>query len=125
MKNKLFHKLKLKDYFYVLGLLVFSGVWINIDQIILEDEDLRLMAFTIVGLALMILLYMLINPPKWISLSNTLTILLIPIYLALDIVLHVFILKDGFQLKSLFIGVMIIPMIYLSGLLYRILKINR
>lgn len=117
----MFYKLKLKDWFYLIVLMVFTYLWINYDQLIISNPNYRMIAFIMLGLILMVLFYFLVKPDKTWHLANTMTIILIPLFILLVVVLHIFILKDGFPKKSIVLWLFTAGMIYLSGLIYTLL----
>ena len=116
----MFYKLKLKDWLYLTVLVILTYVWIQYDQEFLAEPYQRTIAFPIFGLLLMFLFFVLVQPAKPFLLSNSMTIILIPLFIVLSIVLHVFVFKDGFQNKSIVLWFMSAGMIYLSGFLYKI-----
>jgi len=115
----LFYKLKLKDWMYLLVLIVLTYLWINYDQLILNKAYQRMIAFPILGILLMTIYFFLVKPERPSALSNTMAIILIPLFIILSIVLHIFVFRDGFQTKSILLWVMTAGMIYLSGYLYK------
>ncbi len=115
----MFYKLKAKDWLYIVGLILLTYVWINFDQLIFNKAYQRMIAFPILGLLLMMFYFLLVKPEKPMMLSNTMAIILIPLFIVLSILLHVFLLKDGFQTKSISLWFMTAGMIYLSGYLYK------
>ncbi|NQT27853.1 hypothetical protein HQ585_21020 [candidate division KSB1 bacterium] len=118
----MFYRLKIKDWLYLLALVVLTYLWINYDQLIFAESGQRMIAFPILGLALMILFFFLVNPEKPLMLSNTMTVILIPLFIFLSLFLHVFLFKDGFQNKSIILWFMTAGMIYLSGWLYGLIR---
>jgi hypothetical protein len=116
----MFYKLKLKDWLYLTALIILTYVWIQYDQEFLVEPYQRMIAFPIFGLLLMFLFFVLVQPAKPFLLLNSMTIILIPLFIVLSIVLHVFVFKDGFQNKSIMLWFMCAGMIYLSGFLFKI-----
>ena len=118
--RKYFYRLRLKDWIAIILMIVITYLWINYDQIFFENTDIRMIAFIVLGLILMTGLYFIINPSKIVPLSNTLTLILIPLFIILSIVIHEFIVKDGFQKKSILLWIITTGLIYFSGLLYKV-----
>ncbi len=117
--KKYFHRLKPKDWISITLMIVITYLWINYDQLFIENPDIRMMAFILLGLILMIGLYVIIKPSQIFKLSNTLTIILIPIFIILSVVIHEYIIKDGFQKKSIALWLITTALIYLSGFIYK------
>lgn len=108
----MFYKLKLKDCLYLLVLIILTYLWINFDQVIFNKVYQRMIAFPMLGFLLMMFYFLLVKPEKPMMLSNTMLIILVPLFIILSIVVHLFVFKDGFQTKS--ISFMTGEMIYLS-----------
>lgn len=114
----MFYRLKVKDIFYLLMLIILTYFWMANDQVFLHEAYQRMIAFPIIGMGLMSILFLLVKPARPFTLANTMAIILIPILILASIILHVCIFKDGFQTKSILLWFMVAGMIYLSGLLY-------
>ena len=123
-RSNLFYKLKLKDCLYLLVLIILTYLWINYDQVIFNKAYQRMIAFPILGFLLMMIYFLLVQPGKPMMLSNTMSIILVPLFILLSIVLHVFVFKDGFQTKLILLWFITGGMIYLSGYLYKIIFVR-
>jgi hypothetical protein len=119
-EDSMFYKLKLKDWLYLAAFVIPMYVWMQYDQEFLVEPYQRMIAFCVLGLLLMFLFFVLVHPARPFLLSNSMTIILIPLSIVLSIVLHVFVIKNGFQSRSIIVWFMTAGMIYLSGLLYKI-----
>jgi len=118
----MFYRLKTKDALCLLGLVILTYLWIRVDQLILTTSTQRMIAFPVLGLILMVLCFYLIKPEKPVTLSHTMAVILIPLFIILTLVLHLFIFKDGFQNKSIILWIMTGAMIYLAGWIYQRIK---
>jgi hypothetical protein len=118
----MFYKLKIKDWLYLSILVILTFIWIQYDQEILLYSSQRMLAFCILGIILMVLFFVLVHPIKPFLLANSMIIILVPLFIVLSIVLHVYVLKDGFQNKTIVLWIMTAGMIYLSGFLYKIIR---
>ena len=118
--NSMFYKFRLKDWLYLAAFFILMYIWTQYDQELLVEPYQRMVVFCIFGLLLMFFFFVLVHPGIPILLSNSMTIILIPLFIVLSIVLHVFVLKNGFQSKSIVLWFMTAGMIYLSGFLYKI-----
>lgn len=115
----MFYKLKIKDWLYLLVLIILTYVWISIDQNILSESYQRMIAFPTLGLILMLIFQILVKPTNPLKLSNTMAIILVPLFIAMSLLFHV-ILNNDFQTISILLWIITLIIIYLSGLLYRI-----
>ena len=118
----MFYKLKIKDWLYLATLVIITYLWIQYDQDILFEPSQRMAAFCFLGLLLMFLFFILVKPEKPLLLANSMTIILIPLFIVLSVVLHVFVFKDRFQDKSIILWFITAGMIYLSRFLYKIFR---
>lgn len=118
----MFYQLKMKDWLYLAALVVITYLWIMYDQLIFVTSAQRMIAFSVFGLLLMTACFFIIKPPKPVALSNTLAVILIPLFVLLSIGLHVFVSRDGFQKKSILLWFMTALTIYIAGLVYQIIR---
>jgi hypothetical protein len=116
----MFYQLKLKDWTYLLVLIILTYLWINYDQLILKEAYQRMIAFPLIGMILMVLFFILVKPDKPLPLSNIMTVILVPLFIILSVIIHLVIIRDGFQLKIVVLWFMTAAMIYLSGFIYKI-----
>ena len=117
----MFYKLKIKDWLYLIVLIILIYLCIGYDQLILGVSYQRIVAFPLFGIIVMFIFFVPVKPEKPILLSNTMIIILMPLFIFLSIVLHIFIYKDGFQNKSILLWIMTIGMIYFTGFIYKLI----
>ena len=116
------YRLKLKDWIYLLVLIILTYLWINYDQLILKEAYQRMVAFPLFGIILMVTFFNLVKPDRPLLLSNTITVILIPLFIILSVIIHLVITGDGFQFKIVVLWVMTAAMIYLSGFIYEMMR---
>ena len=118
----MFYRLKLSDWIYLLLLIILTYLWINYDQVILKEAYQRMIAFPLIGIVLMVLFFNLVKPNKPLLLSNTMTVILVPLFIILSVIIHLVIIRDGFQFKIVVLWFMTAAMIYLSGFIYEMMR---
>jgi hypothetical protein len=114
----MFYRLRGKDWMLLAALVALLYVWIMVDQIFLPLPWSRMVAFPLFELLLLQAYFNLVKPAKPFFLANTVAAVLIPLFIALSVILHVFVFKDGFQKKSAVLWLMTAAVIYLSAGVY-------
>ncbi len=117
------YKLKPIGYFYLfLGLLVNYG-YIMVDQLFVP-ERIRPFAFMLVALLSFFIFFIIIKPVKPYELSRLVSLVLGIIVIIMIVILHIIITFD-ISYKSFIVLIVTIAAPFISGFIYKILKISK
>lgn len=113
-------KLRPLEWLALVGMAVFTYLWILYDQELLPVSWHRTVAFVVVAFGQILGFFALAKPAKPVRLAHTLVAILIPLFITVSLVLHLLIYQDGFQMGSVVLWGITTGVIYVSSLLYNL-----
>lgn len=114
------HKLRPIEYLYLAAMAIFTYLWIQYDDLLLPELWQRMTAFVVLAFGQILLFFAAVKPPIPMRLSHTLAAILIPLFIAVSLLLHLVIIRDGFQWGSVRLWGITAGVIYLCGYLYQL-----
>ena len=122
--TKYFSPLKLKDWLTIAGLIIIGFGWILIDQVFLPEVYQRIIAFTILILALYYLQFAINKPMQVMYYANSIALVTVSFTVITSVIMHVIIHHD-FTYKAVLIWIITGSLPYISGFLFMKTTINR
>ena len=121
--KKYFSPLKFKDWLTIAGLIIIGFGWILIDQIFLPEVYQRIIAFTILILALYYLQFAINKPIQVMQYANSIALVTVSFAVIISVIMHVIIHHD-FTYKAILIWIITGLFPYISGFIYMKTKTN-
>ncbi len=117
-------KPNLKNVLSILSIIIIGFILIMIERTFISDVLVRRIIFYIFSILIFCGYYFFIRPNNIIKLANLTVVILIPIFILLSMIIHIFVEHnlDKYFIQSLFLWVMTIVLIYISAIPYAIYK---